>query len=114
MLSPLDQAIETSVATKQAYLAAVPTAPRPELERLAALHKAAQAALSVAIRGNAKPCPDCKNLPHGMLQEIAVRRSKVRGYGIGCLACKDHYAEGFSQDEAVLNWNGDKYRPIGG
>lgn len=114
MASEIEDAERLSVETKAAYHAALPTATRAELERLAALHKAALAALSVAIRGDAKSCPTCGAPPHGMLQEIAVRRSKVRGYGIGCLGCKDHYAEGFTQAEAAANWNAGAYRAIGG
>lgn len=103
------QALEN---TKAAYLALVDTGTRAEVESASRAHKEAQAALASAISGDVKPCPGCQRQPHGMLQQIAVGGAVRHGFGIGCLACKDRYAEGLTLDEARETWGADRYHKL--
>lgn len=66
---------------------------------------AAKQALSEAIAAGADPCPDCGAAPHGMVQEVMVRKTLTPIYEVGCLACKDHRAQGFLPQLAVADWN---------
>lgn len=70
--------------------------------------KALRAELAAAIVGDdAKPCPRCDHVPHGIAHETVLRRRKFDLFEIGCLNhdCKNHTAEGLTIKQARDNWN---------
>ena len=74
--------------------------------------KALKQELSSTISDGAKPCPNCGNLPHGMLLRPAVPIEKRPAtYEVGCLGCRNHRAIGWSPELAVDAWNKEDYLP---
>lgn len=92
--------------TKAVYVALAEEQKKAEVKMRAAhdAHKAAKAALADALVKGAKPCPNCKATPHGVMQPL--ERPLGRFYvEIGCLPCPNHRATGMTHEEAVEAWN---------
>ena len=73
--------------------------------------KALRAELVAAITEGAEPCPDCGNLPHGMIQNAVLNKQVIALYEVGCLTCRDHRAQGLTREVAVTHWNNGEYLP---
>lgn len=85
--------------------AAVKKARASNLPEDHAAAKAAGLAVAAAISAGAKPCPKCEAAPHGMVQQVSVGRDILEAFDVGCLACHNHCARGFTPELAVDAWN---------
>lgn len=90
----LKQNIESA---RRAYLEIVHTGTAAEVKAASDAVKSSQAELASSLAEGAGPCPGCGAAPHGLFQPTGVE--------IGCLACRDHRAQGPSRASAVAAWN---------
>lgn len=93
----IDQIKKNIESARRAYLEIVHTGNAAEVKAASDAVKSAQAELASALADGAAPCPGCGSAPHGLFQPTGVE--------IGCLACRDHRAQGPSRASAVFAWN---------
>lgn len=101
------ETLKSNVASAQAaYHAIVDTGNRSQVEAASGAVKAARNALRDGLVTGARPCPGCKAIPHGMLQDVETSKGeRMEMVEIGCLACRHHRALGMTQELAVKKWN---------
>jgi hypothetical protein len=98
-------------AKREEHQAKYDTAPRAELWQLHREVKRLGDAINALITAGAKPCEDCGAVPLGMVQEISIKNEVHEYFEIGCSACQNHRAQGFTIEQAVQKWNDEKYLP---
>ncbi len=96
-----------------AYNDAVRVKPQHEVLPLSRRVNELRRELCAVLSDGANPCPDCGNRPIGLrhVHVVGATNRKTFTFEDGCVACKDHRAQGSSVPEAVAEWNQAKYLP---
>jgi hypothetical protein len=93
-------------AAKAEYHEKADTLTPPQIAEESAKFKAMHAEINTLLTEGAKDCPDCGGKPFALFHDGAPNP-----FEIGCLACRDHRVRASLPEDAVEDWNNDKYLP---